>query len=558
MNELLQRLAARRGIVAEILAASFIINLLGFTSTIYVMQVMNRYIGFGVDATLMTLTVVAIIAVAFEAGFREARTRLARLIVREPNRVLAERTMETLLESRLAGLEKLPQSHRGEVMRGMDAVEQTYSATNLAALTDLPFALLFLGALFLLHPALGMVAFLASALQIAATLHNQMRLRDPTRQVADAQAEVNQSIAAAVGAADTVRAFLGAEFVKQRWGRDREVLSGRRETVGGLQGLVMTLSGMIGGLQGVAIICLGGILVVTGSLTAGAMIGANILAGRALQPISRFAAMLESISKANQAIRLAEDFGKLPRERREGTLPDRHAGHLELIDLAFSFPGAPMPLFESLSLKLAPGEVLLVVGTNGAGKTTLARLLVGLLEPQRGQILVDGIDLRQIDTGWWRRRIAYLPQEPSFLPGSIADNFKAIDPSLDQRRMTEVIAAAGLKAFVDGQARGLDTPIVDGGRTLAVGVRRRLALARALVNPSRLAILDEPTEGMDAEGTAALHKAVNALAAGGATLILFSHDPNAMKGATFVLDLGVKPVPRLTAVAQREKVPGDA
>lgn len=558
MKELLRRLASRRGIVAEILAASLIVNLLGFTSTIYVMQVMNRYIGFGVDGTLVTLTLVSLIAVGFEAAFREARYRLARLVAREPNRLLAEKTMDTLLESRLAGLEGLPQSHRAEVVRGLDVVEQTYSATNLSALTDLPFALLFVGALFLLHPGLGAIAVLACGAQIGATLLNQKRLREPTRQVADAQAEVGQAINAAVGAADTVRAFLGAAALKLRWSRDRGTLSHRRETVGGLQGAVMTLSGTIGGLQGIAIICLGGILVVKGELSGGAMIGANILAGRALQPISRFAAMLESLARANQAIRLADDFDKLPRERREGTLPAQFTGHLELHDLAFSFQGMPVPLFESLNLKLAPGEVLLVIGSNGSGKTTLARLLVGLLEPQRGQVLVDGVDLRQIDMGWWRRRIAYLPQEPAFLPGSIADNLRALDPDLDAERMNGLIAAAGLKTFVDGQARGLDTPILDGGRALAVGVRRRLALARALVNPARLAILDEPAEGMDAEGTAALYKAVNGLAARGAALVMFSHDPNAVKGATYILDLNAKPVPQVTACPKPQKEAADA
>ncbi|MEO5375905.1 MAG: ATP-binding cassette domain-containing protein [Alphaproteobacteria bacterium] len=555
--ELVERLAVRRGLVVEILLASVIINVLGFTSTLYVMQVMNRYIGFGVDATLVTLTVIAVTAVLFEAAFREARTRLARLVVREPNRALASAAMTTLLDSRPAALERVPQSHRQEVIRGLDAVEQAYSAANLASLMDLPFAVLFIGALFVLHPALGTVALLVWGLQVGTTLLSQWRLRTPTRRVTDAQANVGAVVAAAVAATDTVRAFLGADGLKSRWERDRDALSRSRETVGGIQGAVTTLSGVIGGLQGIAIICFGSVLVVRGDLTAGAMIGANILAARALQPVSRFAAMLDTFARANQALKVVEDFTALPRESRGGTRPPTFSGRVALMDVAFTFPGAPMPLFESLDLQLAPGQVMLVTGPNGSGKTTLARLLVGLLEPGRGQVMADGIDLRQLDSRWWRRQVGYLPQEPTFLPGSIGDNLRALDPTLDTERLNAILASAGLKGFVDGQPQGLETPIVDGGRTLALGLRRRLALARALVNPIRLAVFDEPTEGMDGEGVAALHAVVNGLAARGTTLVVVSHDPSALKGADVVLDLGVKPIPRLTRSARSGRESAD-
>ena len=194
------------------------------------------------------------------------------------------------------------------------------------------------------------------------------------------------------------------------------------------------------------------------------------------------------------------------------------------------------------------GSVLVVTGSNGSGKTTLARLLVGLIEPSRGQILVDGVDLAQVVPTWWRRQVAYLPQEPRFLNASLRDNILAFNPELDESGLNQLIDSAGLRPFVSQNLEGFDAMVANNGDNLSLGIRRRLALARALATDGPLAVFDEPTEGLDTEGCAHIYATMNQLAGRGRTIIAFSHDANIVKGTHRVLDLNAKPTPALSSL----------
>lgn len=245
----------------------------------------------------------------------------------------------------------------------------------------------------------------------------------------------------------------------------------------------------------IAIVGVGATLVVAGELDVGVLIGANILAGKAMGPISRLALMHEQLTKAAQAMKTYAEFSRLPMERQAGTALKEYQGGIALEDLAFSHPGNNTPLFESVNLRLNPGMVLAVNGSNGSGKTTLARLFVGLLSPTRGQILADGVDLQQLAAPWWRDQLTYLPQEPKFIAGTLRDNLLLGREDLNDEDINQALETAGLKSFLDQKPAGLETNISETGKQLSLGVRRRLALARALLKNGRLVVFDEPPRG---------------------------------------------------------------
>ena len=555
MSELFRRLAARPWITAELLLASFFANLLALGSPLFVIQVLNRYVTYGVDVTLVTLTAGVIVAIVLELGFRQARSMLAATALEERDRQRAVGAYGIISSARLSALEQIPPGHRAEIMRGLESIETTYNAPNMGAVMDVPFALVFITALALLNPILGLVAIAFIAGAFLFSLYSQGCMRAPTQQMAQVSAAGNGLVTTASRAADTLRAFGGHAMVMEAWRGYVDRVQKLRRTISGRQGLTQTLTQSMQALMSVAIIVTGALLVVQGKLDVGLMIGANILAARGLGPILRLAQLNQSFAKAKQALADVNELAKMPLEPDEGSALDHYTGSLELRDVAFAFDGQTTPVFESLSLSLNPGAVLMVRGRNGAGKTTLLRLLAGLMEPARGQVLGDGVEVRQMAPAWWRRQLVYLPQEPTFMNGTVAGNLLAANPDLNDDGLNRVIRESGLGPFIDESAKGLETDITDNGFTLAVGIRRRLALARALASDGRLVLFDEPTEGLDQDGCAAVYAALKRLAEEGRTIILVTHDPVILKGARVVLDLNAKPSPKLVTVAGEASPP---
>jgi ATP-binding cassette subfamily C protein LapB len=281
----------------------------------------------------------------------------------------------------------------------------------------------------------------------------------------------------------------------------------------------------------ILVYAVGAVHVVTGRLDIGSLIAASILATRALSTFARLTQSQELFERAVQAYRRLDAVSRIPAERQEGQVPRELVGGVELIDLALTWPGQPMPLFESLNLRMPAGGVMAVVGGNASGKSSLLRLMVGLLEPDRGHVKYDGHDVRQFVPEWWRQRLIYLPQEPQFFDGTLRENLKVL--RLD------------LGAFLDSQPRGLETPIRNAGSHLPVGVRRRLALVRALLTEGRVAVLDEPFEGVDARGAQAITAVLNELVMRGCTVIIATREEFVIKSATVAVDLSSKPVPRV-------------
>ncbi|MBM3566919.1 MAG: ATP-binding cassette domain-containing protein, partial [Alphaproteobacteria bacterium] len=516
-------------------------------STFFVMLVLNRYVAHGVDATLATLTVGVTLAVLFEFAFRQARFRIAQGVGRDKDENLLLGAFAVLTGARSQNLDAIPPGQRRETVAGVEVVQAAYAPANLCAVLDAPMALVFIGVLFLFDWALAVIVclFAGAVIGISYWLHGA--LKGSVRETAAAAGRRGGLIAAAIASGDAIRAFNGKEYLRRLWKGEVGAMDTIRRRLTARQNLTQTAVALVQGLMGVAVIAFGAVLVVRGELDTGALIGANILAARALSPLSRLPGLIGEFAKAEQALDSLRDFARLPQEKGQGAALSEYKGGLEFRDLGFAYPGQPVPLFESFSLNLGPGGILVVTGGNGSGKTTLARMIVGLVLPARGQILADGVDIQQFASEWWRGQIIYMPQEPKLVGGALRDNLVMLAPGMDDATLNRNVAAAGLRKFIDQTAGGLDAPVMGNGEGLSLGIRRRIALARALASGGRLAIFDEPTEGLDADGAAHVYAVMNELSRRGATVIAFSHDPNILRGAQLVVNLDVKPTPAVLA-----------
>jgi len=545
VNELFKRLKAFPLVTLELLGASLFANILALASSLFVIQVLNRYVAHGVDASLITLVCGVLIAIIFEFSFRQIRLTLADALAKPFDRTYAASSYDVLTCARGDALAQLTPGQKREAAAAADAVQQAYSAPSMAAYLDLPFAAVFLGALLLLSPPLALIAFIFTIIVIILGLVNFKAMKGPTQSMQGHLAQRQGLLDSALSDPDTVRAFTAESFLRKRWAAVLDSLETARTTMAKRQGSQQNTIIAVQALLSTATIAVGGMLVVAGDLDVGLLIGANILAARTLAPIIRITQSVGIIAKATTSIQVVENFARLPREPRDGSALGLYKGALEFKDLGFAYAGQPTPLFESLNLKLQPGSLCVVTGANSMGKTSLARLIVGLMKPTRGQVLVDGVDLAQVAPEWWRRQIIYLPQEPGFFNGTVRDNILAYNPTMDEAGLNKVIREAGLERYFAQSQHGFDTQLIAGGRDLSLGIRRRLALARALASEGQLVILDEPTEGLDAEGTQQISKVMNALNKRGCTIIALSHDRNIIQGAPLILDLNVKPVPKI-------------
>lgn len=546
MKELLRRLRQQPLLALQLFGATVAINILGFASPIFVMLILGVYINSGFDNTLYTLSVGMLLAMLLQAAVKELRTMRAGMVSMEADRQLADNVFEVLARARSVAVERVSPAARRQIPGHLESIQTAYGPVGVNAVFDAPFALLFIAATFYFSGTMAIIGMVGVILALASGYSNLRASRAKQAQLMRVSGASRVAAASAVDMADTVRAFRAAGFLARVWDSHMAEVLFMRRALSRLRlrsaDLTMTTLTFIR----VMVYAVGAKEVVMGRFGVAELIVANILVGRAMRQVAGFAAASTRMMNAGQALADLREILRLPIERDKGTALRSYSGRLEMRDLAFAHPGSTGPLFESLGLRLEPGQVAVFHGPNGAGKTTMARLVAGLADPLRGEVLADGINLRQMAPDWWRRQIVYVPQEPDFLDGTLRENLVLANPDLEPAALDKLVAACGLERYLSSTEQGLETVVRGSGRTLPLGVRRRLALVRALATGGRLVIMDEPLEGLDEDGARTVAGVLQELLRAGRTLLVFSHDPNIIKGAHYLVDLGTKPIPAVT------------
>ena len=538
MAEILRILSSKPVVFLEMVALSVLANIFVLVTPIFVILVLNRYVSSGVDGTLISLSVGALLAVFFEFLFRRLRYQFA-------DRLTADRFVEQdkSIHRTLAQANYLPilTSNRTTLRSyfGMaETYRNVYSPQNLTLLLDVPFSLVFVFAIYVLSPPLAVVVAITIGCAFLIVYLSQFSLRKAIEDDRKIRNVRGQLIDTAITSPSTIRAFDTTATQGSEWNSSAEVCQGITSYIANRKDRIQALVRSLTSVLTIAVVGLGATLVTDGKLQIGALIGANILAARALLPIISLSQQIENWARAKTAKASLSVLSRIPLVGADGTGIKKSALNIECREISFTYPHSHAPILDRLDFSVDAGQTLCVYGGNGAGKSTLAKVLCNLLRPSAGTILVDGINLDQISPVWWFNNIIYLPQEPSFINGSIRSNFLSFNSDLKANDIHTLLDRVGLLALVDENPEGLDQSVQGDGHRFSVGVRRRLALARALSRDGAVAILDEPTEGMDPEGSAAVYKVLNELVEKNRTLVVFSHDRTIVRGAHKFLDLG--------------------
>jgi PrtD family type I secretion system ABC transporter len=416
------------------------------------------------------------------------------------------------------------------------------------SLLDLPWTPLFLAAIFVFHPALGWLALGGGAILMGAAALNRVLARRARSDAAEAAARLARQAGEAGG---FVAAQGMAEALRARWGRlqDAAVDAALRDSdrTGAIAAFVRAFRLL---LQS-AMLAAGAWLVLGGALTAGAMIAASVLLGRALAPLDACVAQWPAIAAARAGWRGLRSL-PVAAPAPPTALPTPEA-RLEARGLGFlPHPGAP-PVLDGVSFVLEPGEALGVIGRSGAGKTTLARLLTGALAPTSGEVRLGGAPLARYGEERLGALVGYLPQEVRLFDGTVAENIARMEARPDDARVVGAARAAGAHGIVLSLPQGYETQLDGTAPALSGGQRQRLALARALYGDPVLLVLDEPSSALDADGADALNAAIAAMKAEGRAVLVMTHRPTALAACDrlLVLEGG-----RVTALGPRDEILG--
>lgn len=502
---------------------SAVISLLMLTGSIYMLQIYDRVLSSGSVPTLLVLFGLVVVLYGFMAVYDGLRMRFLSRLSLQLDARLAEPAFHADLNARRKG-------EAGNTTNDLEMVRMLLSGPAMLAIFDLPFTVIFVAVLFLIHPMLGVLTLVGMGLAAILALINRMVLRAPTDDAQKLEAPQRQMGEAVFSAAATVMALGMRQSTSKRW------LDMHRQKLATLQKgqdpseMLAASSRALRMLLQAGLLTAAAYLVLQGAISAGAIIAASILSGRALAPVDQLIGQWRQITlgrAAHKRLRTAplDEPAALP------SLPPL-TGALEvdkLTRLAATAPGEEAdPVLDKVSFKLAPGDGLGIIGASASGKSTLARLIVGAISPDGGRIRFDGATPLQWNTDDLGRQIGYLPQRIDLLPGSVRDNIARFDPEATDESVMLAAREAGVHEMILRLPQGYATQVGSGDVPLSGGQIQRIGLARALYGDPRILVLDEPNAHLDTNGEAALARALRARRKSGATVIVLAHRAGAL------------------------------
>ncbi|MCB1235427.1 MAG: type I secretion system permease/ATPase [Verrucomicrobiae bacterium] len=490
-----------RSFYGRVALATVFLNLLALAGSLFVMNVYDRVVPNHAQETLFVLAIGALIAHCFEFGLKSLRTYFVDRAGHRIDLKLGARLFEKILGMKYAHRPPSAGTLASQA-RSYESLREFFTSATVAALVDLPFVFVFAGFVYLLGGIVALPMAVGVLLALIVGFSMQFPLKRAVESSYQASNQRHALFVESISALETIKAARAESALQSRMERCVEVSS---EADGKSRWYSQTALNVTAFLQqavSVAIIVTAFYQIVDEKMTMGAMIACVILSGRGMAPMAMLASLVTRLQQSWRSFKGLNQIMTAPTERLDPTrrvaLSEFEAS-VSLHEVTFAYPNAPLgtAALRALSLSVAPGEKVAVLGRVGSGKTSMLRLIPGLYQVEQGRVDVSGLDIRQVDPVELRRHIGFVTQDNALLYGTLRSNITAGNPWADEVKIWRALRHAGLEDFVRSHPEGLDLKISEGGRSLSGGQRQGVCIARALLDEPELLVFDEPTSSMD-------------------------------------------------------------
>jgi PrtD family type I secretion system ABC transporter len=517
-----------RPVVLKLAATSFVINLLGLATPLFMMLVLNTVVGRDPSApTASILTVLCVgmvIAYGLDFALRVARGWLSARTGARLDTLMSAEVLHHLVQLPFRHFERTPSGVIAERLRQLDVLRSFFTGQMPVLAIDLGFVALFLVATFAISTTVGIVAALAIPVLVGvslATHRAQRRLADESFQSLAAK---SSTLTETVANAATIKA-LGLEAeVERRWQARVEQSAWTSFRANNLANIAASASGSLQLVASLVIVVIGVHEVIDHRMTVGGLIAANMLAVRALQPMRQLAAAWHQLQAVGAAFKRIDELMSEAAESEPGELAPMPAlaGDIGFERVSYRADELAPAILRDVDLAVAAGEIMGIVGPSGSGKTTIANLVQGLFKPSAGRVLVDGTDIAHISPAQLRAQIGCVPQEVQLFTGSVRENIAMGVADKDPGRVVAVAKFVGAHDFIQRLPQGYNTVLGERGQGLSTGQRQLVSIARALIRNPRILILDEATSALDPATEEQLLRQLKANTRG-RTVIMITH-----------------------------------
>jgi len=551
-----------------VLLAALIVNLLAFAMPLFTMNVYDRVIPNKSISTLWVLAVGVMLALALDFTLRVARSRLIDEVGRTLDAKLSQKLFEKVMNLPMAERQGSTGAFARRVSE-FEMVRDFFASTTVVLAVDVVFLVLFLGLITILAGWLVLVPIAGIVMMLVAGLSLQKAMG---RAALDAQADSSLQhsvLVESIAGAETLKAVRAEGQMLGRWRRYSAMSAATSERMRRLTAVAVNLASVSQQLISIGLLIGGFYRFQEGEMTMGAIIAIIMLSGRSLQPVGQLAFL---ITRGKQAFTTLDSLQRMMESQDErqvamrSIVPEIRAGHIELNNVSFRYPNAGRDSLDGINLKINPGDRIGIIGRVASGKSTLGRVLCGLYAPGEGEMLVDGLDSRQYHPHQLRDAFRFVAQDAEVFSGTVRDNLMLGAAKADDNQLIDAVVRSGADIFLSRDAAGFDYPVGERGSRLSGGQKSLLVLARALVSPSKMLFLDEPTGSMDTQTELYFIEHLKTALAADQSLVVATHRHNMLSILTrlIVIDGGkiIADGPRdevlkhLTdAAASRQKAP---